>query len=54
MIEKKRCCHAEREKLEYDAHEINWVVGNSSEKSRKLVGIMENINEISQKKQKFK
>ncbi|MCR4431112.1 MAG: phosphate/phosphite/phosphonate ABC transporter substrate-binding protein [Tepidanaerobacteraceae bacterium] len=37
------------EKLGYDAHEINWIVDRNSEKSRKLVEIIEGINANSQK-----
>lgn len=37
------------EKLGYDAHEINWIVDRNSEKSRRLVEIIEGINVNSQK-----
>lgn len=37
------------EKLGYDAHEINWIVDRNSEKSGKLVELIEGININSQK-----
>jgi len=37
------------EKLGYDAHEINWIVDRNSEKSGRLVEIIEGINANSQK-----